>query len=272
MELFSERFYQDRERLYTDLHKYNTHCDKLHDYIDIAYGTIQGIWNNLVLDSSQRSYYNKCRPLFDMLKHNDWEKRKELYDYYVNYKTAYQIANNYEDKCKEYYSYIEGKAELYKHFGDICISDNTNCPKIYDKCISYNPDLVLRTINCHSKIVAERAATSEQAAKARALQHSQVKGLGSRSLSSSSELSQENSDIGKKVGQSVLGVAPVLLTASALYRYTPVGSWIRKLGGYNTNNLSNMDGSEMDGFLSNTQVSGNIFFDNTENYISYQPL
>ncbi|SBT58459.1 PIR Superfamily Protein [Plasmodium ovale wallikeri] len=72
--------------------------------------------------------------------------------------------------------------------------------------------------------------------------------------------------------ENILGVAPVLLTASALYRYTPVGSWIRKLGGYNTNNLSNMDRSEMDGFLSNTQVSGNIFFDNTENYISYQPL
>ncbi|SBT83129.1 PIR protein [Plasmodium ovale] len=326
MELFSERFYQDRERLYTDLDKYNIHCDKIignkerthmldlckrvlkyldqsnewkeneneydecillnyslydkiskyfskdEEYIDIAYGTIQGIWNNLVLDSNQRSYYNKCRPLFDMLKYNDWKKRKELYDYYVNYNTAYQIANNYEGRCKEYYAYIEGKAELYKHFGNICISDSTNCPKFYDKCISYNPDLVLRTIKCHNKIVAERAAASEQSPKASDLQQSPVKDLGSRSLSSGSELSQENSDIGKKVGQSVLGVAPVLLTASALYRYTPVGSWIRKLGGYNTNNISGMGGGEIEEFFPSSHESGDMLFGDTQNYISYQPL
>ncbi|SBT02704.1 PIR Superfamily Protein, partial [Plasmodium ovale curtisi] len=53
--------------------------------------------------------------------------------------------------------------------------------------------------------------------------------------------------------------------------YTPVGSWIRNLGRNNPNSISNMDG-EMEGFLGNTQESGNMFFDGGENYISYQPM
>lgn len=33
-----------------------------------------------------------------------------------------------------------------------------------------------------------------------------------------------------------------------------------------------MDESEIDGFSSNAHESGDMFFDNTPNYISYQPI
>ncbi|SBS95896.1 PIR Superfamily Protein [Plasmodium ovale curtisi] len=75
------------------------------------------------------------------------------------------------------------------------------------------------------------------------------------------ESTYDTPQIGTKVCHSVPCVSPVLLTATALYRYTPIGSWIRKLGVTNPSNISNVNGGEMDGF-----------FGDSENYISYQPM
>ncbi|SBS94390.1 PIR Superfamily Protein, partial [Plasmodium ovale curtisi] len=254
--------------IYDTLDKYFNHDT---DDMNVAFGTLQFIWDPLTKDYNSTSFYKKCIPLFDMLKYKDWKERKELYDYYVNYNSVYSTANNYDEKCKEYYEYIEGKASLYEHFGSLCTSDNSSCPEIYDKCMPYNPDLVLHTIKCHNDIVSERAATREAASKVSASHHSSEQELVSGSYSSGQGLTQQNTDIGKTFGHSVLGAAPVLLTASVLYKYTPVGSWIRNLGRNNPNSISNMDG-EMERFLGNTQESGNMFFDGGENYISYQPM
>ncbi|SBT56035.1 PIR Superfamily Protein [Plasmodium ovale wallikeri] len=81
------------------------------------------------------------------------------------------------------------------------------------------------------------------------------------------EFTPETSNIGTKAVHSILGVAPVLLTATALYRYTPVGSWVCKLGGYNSNGVS-----DMNEFSSYTQEPGDMFSNNSASYISYQPI
>ncbi|SBT02594.1 PIR protein [Plasmodium ovale] len=326
-ELFSERFYQERDIDISELSKYSKHCDvkvanqykeyvneickKVLKYLeksekwekneskydecillnywvydmldkyfhqnteqmDISFSGLQYIWGHLTDDSRKTSYYNKCRPLFkEILKYNDWKKRKELYDYYIDYDTLSGTAKSFDEQCDEYYKIIEAKKSLYKHFENACLSHEYNCPDIYDKCIDYNPEKVLPTLKCHHRITAERGAASELAAKTSAMKHAPEQGLGYTTDFHGTESMPESSQIGTKVGQSVLGVAPVLLTASALYRYTPIGSWIRKLGGINQKSLSNMDDEEMNGFLSNTQGSGDTFFENTENYISYQPM
>ncbi|SBT02332.1 PIR Superfamily Protein [Plasmodium ovale curtisi] len=49
--------------------------------------------------------------------------------------------------------------------------------------------------------------------------------------------------------------------------YTPVGSWIRKLGGHNQTGIS-----DMNEFSSYTQESGDMFSNHAANYISYQPI
>ncbi|SBS99269.1 PIR Superfamily Protein, partial [Plasmodium ovale curtisi] len=92
----------------------------------------------------------------------------------------------------------------------------------------YKPDNVLSKLPCHEKIARERA--DAQAAERRAAMHHTLKseqdtevgplgrdvpGLGTRS---ETEVTSETSQIGTKVGQSVLGIAPVLITPSALYR------------------------------------------------------
>ncbi|SBS91611.1 PIR Superfamily Protein [Plasmodium ovale curtisi] len=236
------------------------------DIINIAFSNLQLVLGYLNVDSTKKSFYERCKPNYEMFKHKDWDKRKELYEYYIDYTTIKQQSDIFDKQCKNFYEYIEGKKSLYKHFQDLCISDSSSCPKFYDECLSYNPDSVLRTIKCHGQIVSERAA-AEADAKPPDVQHDPVQELGSEPDSSSTELKEGNSQIGKKVGHSVLGVAPVLLTATALYRYTPIGSWIRKLRGTNPNSIN-----DMEGFSTYTQESGDMFSDNTGNYISYQPI
>ncbi|CAI7724319.1 Plasmodium vivax Vir protein, putative [Plasmodium vivax] len=77
---------------------------------------------------------------------------------------------------------------------------------------------------------------------------------------------QENSNIVKKLSHSVLAGATVLFTSSVLYRYTPIGTWIRRLRRNNQNIERNMEG-----FSSSTKESGHIFSENQENYIPYEP-
>ncbi|SBT51551.1 PIR Superfamily Protein [Plasmodium ovale wallikeri] len=77
------------------------------------------------------------------------------------------------------------------------------------------------------------------------------------------ELLSEISQIGIKVCHSVLGVALVLLTATALYRIT------RRT---KPTSMSNKNGGEMDEFLSQTQVSDYMFLGDTEYYKPFQPI
>ncbi|SBT56634.1 PIR Superfamily Protein [Plasmodium ovale wallikeri] len=326
-ELYSERFYQERELPYNDLYKYKTHCnsiivsdqknhmkdlckrvlkyleqsekwkentngydqcillnywiyDKIAYYfghhntenINIAFSALKLIWYYLVNEPKEGSYYKKCQPLFDkILKHDDWDKRKELYDYCIDYDLIGPMCKSYDHKCMQYYEYIEKKSYLFEHFESICTSGENNCPHFYEKCKSKNPKLVLPTLMCHEKIKAQRDAAAEATANSLALQRAQKHQKGTGLHDSGIDLTTDTSQIGTKVGQTVLGVAPVLFAASALYRYTPLGLWIRNIGGNNPNNMNNVDG-EMAGFFGNAQESGNMFFDGEENYISYQPM
>ncbi|SBT52137.1 PIR Superfamily Protein [Plasmodium ovale wallikeri] len=139
----------------------------------------------------------------------------------------------------------------------------------------YKPDNVLSKLPCHEKIARERA--DAQAAERRAaMQHTlkseqdtevgplgrDVPGLGTHS---ESEVTSESSQIGTKVGQSVLGIAPVLITPSALYRYTPIGSWIRNLGENPTNSISGIDEGEIEGFFTSSHESRDMLFRDAQN-------
>ncbi|SBS90011.1 PIR Superfamily Protein [Plasmodium ovale curtisi] len=170
---------------------YLEYCRLLHDEKS-RYDFLWGYFDYYRIDEP---YYLKYKPNFEIVNHNDWDKRKKLYDYYVD--------------------------------SDILIGSEQDTVVGLD-----------------------------------------VPGLGTRS---ETEVTSEASQIGTKLDQSVLGITPVLLTASALYRYTPIGSWIRNLGKNSTNSISYMDG-EMEGFLGNTQESGDILLGETSNYISYQPM
>ncbi|SBS89192.1 PIR Superfamily Protein [Plasmodium ovale curtisi] len=232
---------------------------------DNAFGNFQMIWNYLTQYINKNiSYYEKCKHNLDIHKQEDWEKRKELYDYCIDYNTLYGTATNYVDKCEDYYKYIEQKTPLYTHFEDTCSTEENRCPTFYKDCKQYNPNIVLSKFRCHNEMLKKKAT-----AQPRVLQQEPASGHNSLdsglpeavSGSPKAEALSETSQIGTKVGHSILGIGPVVLTATALYRYTPLGAWIRKLGGTNRNSMSDINGEEMDGF-----------FDSSENYISYQPM
>ncbi|SBT51037.1 PIR Superfamily Protein [Plasmodium ovale wallikeri] len=201
---------------------------------DVAFCSLQLPWNYPMNNRSNFAYSNKCKDNFDMLNHDEWKKRKELYDYYVDIETLISTANNYVDEYKYYYEYIEKKTELYKYFDDLFISDQSK-------------------------------SSAEISQKARA-QAPDPKLLGIEGDPPGKQMALENSQIGTKIGHSLLGIAPVFFTASALYGV------LRKLSGYNTNIIRDMDAEEMNEFSGNTQESGDILFDSSENYISYQPM
>ncbi|KMZ77313.1 hypothetical protein PVIIG_06121, partial [Plasmodium vivax India VII] len=75
------------------------------------------------------------------------------------------------------------------------------------------------------------------------------------------------SEIRRKVTHSVNVAALFLLTPTMLYRYTPLGPWIRRFGGGGTNSMN-----AMDALSSYTQETGNMLSDDSANYISYQPI
>ncbi|SBT01300.1 PIR protein [Plasmodium ovale] len=249
--------------------------------ISLRFANLQYIWDYKNSHRINESYYQKCKPNLNMVHHSDWDKRKKLYDYYVDYSILYDTAKHFNDKCETYYKKIEEKKSLYEYFQIECDPDKNNCPEFYNICKNYSPEKVLPELPCHGKIQKEKAhaiaAESDNPVQQllRSGEDTMVSADGSgvpgHSNGSQTEVTAETSQTVTKVGQSVLGVAPVLLTATALYRYTPVGSWVRKLGGYKQNSISNMDG-EMDEFLSNSLEPGNMFLGNAENYISYQPM
>ncbi|SBT01161.1 PIR Superfamily Protein [Plasmodium ovale curtisi] len=287
----SEKFYNDIKKEYEDLINYSelrdtnsVHnfkneakqiCKKILRYLDKypVYNDEKYGFDSYPNDKLQKTkYYKKCEPNFDIFKHVDWKKIRELYEYYVDYTTLFGLAQSFDDKC-EYYKKIETKKTLYKHFDYACLSNESNCPEIYEKCRYYNPEKVLSGLSCHTKMEEKKFALKASSSHNTPGKEQETGDHGPRpgfpvvGTGSDKEMTQENSEIGTKIGHSVLGVAPVLLTATALYRYTPVGSWIRKLGGYNQSGIS-----DMNGFTSYTQESGNMFSDSIENYISYQPI
>ncbi|SBT58389.1 PIR Superfamily Protein [Plasmodium ovale wallikeri] len=245
-----------------------------------GFSALQLKWTNFDYRRRSEPYYLKCKTNFELVNHNDWDKRKKLYDYYVDHDILVGLARNLDDDCEQYKK-IEEKKSLYEHFDEHCLLDNYNCPDFYEKCMPYKPDSVLSQLPCHEKIAREQV-DAKAAERPDAMQHTlrseqdatvgplgpDAPGPGRRS---ETEMTSGTSQIGTKVGQSVLGITPVLLTASALYRYSPIGSWIRNMGKNNTNSLSDMDGV-MEGFLGNTQESGGILLGETSNYISYQSM
>ncbi|SBT57906.1 PIR Superfamily Protein [Plasmodium ovale wallikeri] len=178
------------------------------DKIITDFSALQLKWTYFDYSRINNQYYKKCKPELSMVNHHDWDKRKKLFDYYVDYDTLSTMAKSFDDDCK-YYKKIEEKKSLYEHFDE-------------------RPDNVLSKLPCHEKIAQEQA-DAKAAERPNAMQHTlgseqdtvvgplgpDVQGLGTRS---ETEVKSETSQIGTKVGQSVLGITPVLLTAYALYR------------------------------------------------------
>ncbi|CAG9482002.1 unnamed protein product [Plasmodium vivax] len=214
--------------------------------VHIAYGNLQSIWTGFLLD---KGYQNLCKPITEMVNHNDWRKRKELYEYYVDYDQIMQYKEHIPKRCREIYQYIGSKKTLYEHFKDRCpSSDENKCPKFYAQCLQYHPENVLPRLHCNDEIMQERPAAD-----------SRMPQLLSGHLDSESD-SEEGYDgmmpfnappsnakphNVRMYGNVLLGVVATTMTSGTLYRFTPLGGMIRNGLGWNNNNMSNINGGDI---------------------------
>ncbi|CAI7718363.1 Plasmodium vivax Vir protein, putative [Plasmodium vivax] len=234
------------------------------ELIKQGFSALQQIWDIFDSSRSEESYYKKCKPNLKIVNHTDWDKRKELYDYCVDCDTLYPMAIAFDKGCK-YYKIIEQKTSLYEHFERECSTEN-NCPDFYDQCKIYKPDILLPYLQCYDEMQRQKVATKPLAQSPETVRDDSGLQRDSASTQDTHPTSQ-SSDIKTKVTQSVLSAAPVLLTGTMLYRYTPLGPWIRRFRGGSTNNMN-----AMETISSYTPEAGDIFSDESANYISYQPM
>ncbi|KMZ83345.1 hypothetical protein PVBG_05741 [Plasmodium vivax Brazil I] len=254
--------------------------DAINNEIDVGFSALQLICDKLANSRSEGSYYKKYSPDWDMVNHTDWEYRKKLYDYSVDYQELSFRAKHHDDKCK-YYKQIQEKQEIFNHFDEFCKSNEDKCPKFYRECSMYNPKYVLPTSECQK----EMEQSNDLSTESNSSEKGDISGLPAAPItkhpargddpdlsqttspSQKAESRPQISGIVTKVSDSVLGAAPVLLTATVLYRYTPLGPWIRRLGGGRTNSMNTMDT-----FSPYIQETGYRFSEDPVNYISYQPI
>ncbi|SBS99270.1 PIR Superfamily Protein [Plasmodium ovale curtisi] len=68
------------------------------DKISAGFSALQLKWNYFDYRRINEPYYLKCKPNFDIVNHNDWDKRKKLYDYYVDHDILFGLAKSIDDK------------------------------------------------------------------------------------------------------------------------------------------------------------------------------
>ncbi|VUZ99959.1 PIR protein [Plasmodium vivax] len=236
------------------------------DKINFAFSDLQMVWSNFNNNRIEKTYYDKCRPEPKLVNHEDWENRKKLYDFYVDFNTLFRTGTIYDDVCDEYYQKIKEMIPVCKDFQVKCSTPETyKCPAEYNKCEERDLDFALEQLPCHHKFKGTTVSSSEDGSFPRST------GSEGRIQDPAAEAGTQsesgNAGIREKVTNSVLGATPALLTATMLYRYTPLGPWIRRFGGGRTNNMG-----AMDTFSHYAPETGEMFSDDPANYISYQPM
>ncbi|SCA59801.1 VIR protein [Plasmodium vivax] len=218
-------------------------------YINQVHGDIVLKWNSFNDDILGKPENYTCKPIDSIVVYNDWEKRKELYDYYVDYDQIKQYIQFDPKNCKEFRQYIESKKQLYKHFKERCTTRDINrCPEFYDQCKKYDPDEVLPHPDCKGVIMQETATAASRLPlkiNGHPFKESEsdeesddMKAFGAPKLN-------ENSNNVRTYGNVLLGVVATSMTSGALYRFTPLGGMIRNGLGWNTNNMSNINGGDI---------------------------
>ncbi|SCA60806.1 Plasmodium vivax Vir protein, putative [Plasmodium vivax] len=194
--------------------------------IILGFTDLQMKWGYPQSKRYYESYYQKCKPKLSIVNHKDWKNRKELYDYYVDFNHLYNMAKFRDEKC-EHYNKIKEKSSLYDHFAPLCESKGDDCPDFYEKCEPYNPKNVLHELRCHAEMQAAPARALHPSPDTRDTEAQTLQSDGPRDYSQfqppvestqDTHSTSQSSDIKTKVTNSVLGAAPVLLTATMLYR------------------------------------------------------
>ncbi|SCA60311.1 Plasmodium vivax Vir protein, putative [Plasmodium vivax] len=198
------------------------------DIIGIGFGALQLIWSTFNTNQIEKSYREKCKPEPKMVNHEDWKNRKKLYDYYVDFDTLFgQSRIFFNNTCEAYHQKIKEMIPLCTYFERKCSPPGSySCPEMFYICREKNLETELENLPCHEEIKSRGDSNSEgdtmnrpPVPKLASQSRGDDTGLqGHAASTEDTQLTPKSSDIGTKVSHSVLGAAPVLLTATMLYR------------------------------------------------------
>ncbi|SCA59641.1 Plasmodium vivax Vir protein, putative [Plasmodium vivax] len=199
--------------------------DKNTEEINFGFGALQRIWDLFPYSPKNDSYYIKCWPDHSKVNHEDWQYRKKLYYYYVDFDVLFRTGIIYDKLCEEIYHKIKEMISVCAYFKEKCETPGTYiCPNIFNKCTEKNLKTELKKLRCHDTMEAKSVSNSEGDSShqppglARLPLPADGPRLPEHQSDSYTGESPETTDIKTKVTNSVLGAAPVLLTATALYR------------------------------------------------------
>ncbi|SCO66331.1 VIR protein [Plasmodium vivax] len=256
-------------------------------YVYIAFGQLSRIWTTFVDVNLKKNNLNTCRPMNEIVNHFNWEKRKELYDYQVNYASLRKLVDYYDVKCIKYYDYIEKIADLYKYFDEHCSSNDSRiCPVFYKDIKQYDPNNFIRNLPCYNQMQEEKAAAAAAAAKKKAvpenpetrttLQGRASSDTGPHSENptngmitpDSSQLMRDNSHSAIKPGDVLLGVVVTSMTSGFLYKFTPIGKRLSNRFG-RKRMIGSILNEENNALFDYTSDSYNPGYGDIEHYIGY---
>ncbi|KMZ86086.1 hypothetical protein PVBG_05485 [Plasmodium vivax Brazil I] len=143
---------------------------------------------------------NKCELNSSIPIMPDRQKRKELYEYCIDYEKILEMSKLSKDKCYKYYAHVQEKIGLYKKFQALCSPrDESKCPDFFYKiCDKRDPSVLLAQLKCDDIGVRDKS--------------SQEDASGTTSNTSPSIESVSN------LGNAFLGVVVTSMTSGLLYK------------------------------------------------------
>ncbi|SBT53253.1 PIR Superfamily Protein [Plasmodium ovale wallikeri] len=225
--------------------------------------------------------YDKCSIDFNDITTKERRKRKNLYDYYENYKELEGIFTENDNKCKkEHYEYLDKCVDLYKESQQLCTQGNTapssKCPPLFDHSAIYCPGKILSEMPCELEVQSGASvglvSENEMLTKEN-VEISPLSGLPSPDDRSDTDSSSEPSpSLSKTVISTSIPALGSCFFFFILYRWTPVGSIIRNRllnRGGEINELHNNVGEEL---WEDTMEPLNINSDRNGYQLAYQSI
>ncbi|SCA60101.1 VIR protein [Plasmodium vivax] len=246
---------------------------KVSRYIDRVHGYIVLKWNSFNEDKLEKLHKPICKPIDNIVAYDNWEKIKELYEYYVDYSIINKNLEFYPQLCEKFYKYVKSKKPLYTYFKERCTRKDINmCPEFFDQYEKYDPEKVLPHPYCKDVIMQESAASSpsvSQLGKVLLGNEPNSEEADDRKMTFDPPNLSVNPHTVTKFGNVFLGVVATTMTSGALYRFTPLGGMIRNGLGWNTNNMRNFNGGDIRLY----DYASDSFnpYPGEEHYIGYHP-
>ncbi|GAW83952.1 variable surface protein [Plasmodium gonderi] len=274
--------------------------------ITTMFANLQMLWNSLVEDSVHSSSYNKCSPKFEIIYQRNSIKRKELYDYCIDYKTLLSSAEYYKDMRDIIYQYFTRKVKLYEEFKTYCSNENKHeCPEFFDECKDSDPSVAITKIKYYieqKKIIPGNSAVRSQdtfpdntSTESEPSSKDQSGAIDVKTPDGHSislfELSPVNdslltvyeaeqladlfinpdrSSIISILGKMFLGLILFTILSSILYKFTPIGIRLRKIFGQKKN-ISDVYKSKNRLFDYSSESCNPNYMNGKEHFVGYHP-